>query len=287
MAETKNYEYELAVSLVIFQPERDRLLKTLQCVAESGLRVKIFIYDNSPEPVDMASVPFSHLQVTWDASNVGFGGGHNRNMEKGIGLAPYFLILNPDIYFEPKMLAEIIKRVQRDPDVGLAIPQICHPSGQMQPVNRRVPRPQDYAMNFLNAKMGPFLKSAKHSQYLLKDIDHGQSFVCPVISGCFMLFRSNILKQLQGFDCRFFLYFEDTDLSRRAARITKIVVFSDLKAYHHWHRGSHSDPKLFAYFVTSLVKYFNKWGWVSDKEREFLNAQLDYYSLPLSDYKGE
>ena len=45
----------------------------------------------------------------------------------------------------------------------------------------------------------------------------------PIVSGCWMMFRTVVLQQLGGFDPRFFLYFEDFDLSLRTSELSRIA----------------------------------------------------------------
>jgi len=81
------------------------------------------------------------------------------------------------------------------------------------------------------------------------------------ISGCFMLFRSSILQQLDGFDERFFLYLEDADLSRRAQTLARNRYYPANHVIHVHERGAHKSLKLLGYFGASVWRYFNKWGW--------------------------
>ena len=91
-----------------------------------------------------------------------------------------------------------------------------------------------------------------------------------------MFFRASVLAELGGFDERYFLYFEDIDLSRRAAERYLTVVFHDCVAYHHWQRGAYRDRRLFVVLIQSARRYFNKFGWFFDSKRRQLN-RVRYY----------
>ena len=82
-----------------------------------------------------------------------------------------------------------------------------------------------------------------------------------IVSGCFMLFRSDVLQQLAGFDPQFFLYFEDTDLSFRASSITHVAYVPSVKIIHHGGNVSKKGIKHILFFCHSMVKFFNKYGW--------------------------
>lgn len=82
-----------------------------------------------------------------------------------------------------------------------------------------------------------------------------------VASGCFMLIRTHLLFKLRGFDERFFLYLEDTDLSRRARKEGLIVYQPEFTVTHRWHRDSAHHMKARLRHTLSAIKYFHKWGW--------------------------
>ena len=274
--------YDLVISVVVYKPKIEQLRQTLRSLEKSNLKLKVAIFDNSQEPLDVRDLNISYaVDYFCSKKNLGFGHAHNQNIKKYVDQAPYVLILNPDVYFDPYLLNELLARMSADPAIGACIPRICHPQGHLQVVNRRLPRPIDFAISFVSHKLRTdVFKTQKYLHYQIADLDMSKPFVCPTISGCFMLFRGSVLKEVQGFDERFFLYVEDTDLSRRVSEKYKIVVFSDLVAFHHWSRGAYRSPKLFFTFIRSIASYFTKWGWFWDSQREILNAQVSYYKAP-------
>ena len=83
----------------------------------------------------------------------------------------------------------------------------------------------------------------------------------PIISGCFMLFRSEVLNQLGGFDPRFFLYFEDDDISLRTGEISRIARVPQVRIIHHGGHAARKGLRHIAIFARSAVKFFSKHGW--------------------------
>ncbi len=92
-------------------------------------------------------------------------------------------------------------------------------------------------------------------------------FELPVVSGCFMFCRSKALKEVNGFDDRFFMYFEDVDLSRRIGENYKNLYLPGVKITHGFNKASYKSLKLMKAHIASAVKYFNKWGWFLDGYR--------------------
>jgi GT2 family glycosyltransferase len=93
----------------------------------------------------------------------------------------------------------------------------------------------------------------------------------PFLSGCFMFFRTSALKQVGLFDERFFLYAEDTDLSRRMHQQFKTLFYPKAEIFHVHARGSYKNFVLTLHNLKSAAQYFNKWGWFYDPIRKEIN----------------
>ena len=111
-------------------------------------------------------------------------------------------------------------------------------------------------------------------RYEMYDLSQEVPSEVPSLSGCFLLAKSSALHAVGGFDERFFMYMEDVDLVRRLASIGKVVYFPNVSVIHEYGKGSYRNPKLLRYHLNSAVKYFNKWGWVFDRQRSKQNAAM-------------
>lgn len=273
--------YDLAISIVVYDPDKEWLLKTINsCLGNKDLDLVISVWDNSKTSLSFDLPNDPRIKYHFNrGKNLGFGGAHNKNFLRVGEDAYYYLALNPDIMFDSNLLTKMLLNMTKDTTVGLSIPKICYSSGEIQRVNRRLPRPQDCFFNYVSNKISftkPFL-APLCNHYLLKDIDLEEPFECPVISGCFMLFKSELFKKVGGFDERFFLYLEDTDIARRLSSIARTVVFSEAVAIHKWAQASHINLRMLITQIVSMVRYFNKWGWFFDEERTKMNRSVCYY----------
>lgn len=88
-----------------------------------------------------------------------------------------------------------------------------------------------------------------------------------------MLFDSDKLLALNGFDERFFMYMEDIDISRRCAEKFGAIYYPLAKVIHKHEQGSYKNPALLKAHLKSAFDYFNKWGWVYDRGRSSLNKK--------------
>jgi GT2 family glycosyltransferase len=75
-----------------------------------------------------------------------------------------------------------------------------------------------------------------------------------------MLGRTGCLARIGGFDERYFLYFEDYDLSKRIADLGAIVEVPTVRIQHFGGRTlSRGWPRI-RHFLKSGWLYFRRWG---------------------------
>jgi len=96
----------------------------------------------------------------------------------------------------------------------------------------------------------------------------------PYLSGCFLVFRIETLKDIGLFDERFFMYPEDIDISRRIAKKWDTIYYPFCTAVHLYGGASKRSLKMFKIHVINIVRYFNKWGWLFDNDRRIINNQI-------------
>lgn len=86
------------------------------------------------------------------------------------------------------------------------------------------------------------------------------------------MLRIDAIKEIGMYDEKFFMYFEDFDLSRRMHQTYKTVYFPDVAVFHGYEGGANKSFKLFKIFIKFMITYFNKWGWFFDNERKKMNT---------------
>ena len=254
-------------SIVIYKHTRAELERTLESLIQSPFITQIVLVDNDQS--DWAN-QLIHSKVIYLKSqgNFGFGSGHNLAIRKYAQQAEFFLICNPDIYFD---LAQFERFVQfaSGRSEGLFLPKIVYEDGEDQHGARLIPTP----LNLFARRFSKQLAIHLDRQYLLQDKRIDRPVFVPYLSGCFMLFRSDALLALQGFDERFFMYMEDVDLSRRCAEQFGTIYYPLAQVVHVYERASHKNSALLKAHLKSAYQYFNKWGWIYDAKRAQLNAQ--------------
>ncbi|MEN0664366.1 glycosyltransferase family 2 protein [Caldifermentibacillus hisashii] len=227
---------------------------------EPNIRVAVFDNNSSNEFRNKLKQYSDFANITFYHENNGFGFGHNYNLLNAD--EKYFLIFNPDIIVTKENLNNMVTVMENDESIALLVPKVLNEDGTIQHLMRRRVTVFDYALRFIPFDFVKKLFAKRLATYECRDIPQDRLVDINMGSGCFMLIRGDIYKEINGFDERYFMYFEDTDLCLMLKKRNRRVVYTPFSfVVHFYERGSHKNWKLFKIFVKSMVKFFNKWGW--------------------------
>ncbi len=264
----------VSASIVLYKTDERQLERLLNCVSRSGLINQVYLIDNSPNPAESNLFHLPFVKYIKCARNVGYGAGHNIALQESIHIYDYHFVLNPDIYFEPEAIHQMIARMHQDETIGQLMPKVVYPDGSLQYLCKLIPTPFDlFIRRFLS---GPFKEFArkKAENFELRFTGYNREMNVPYLSGCFMLFRVEALQVVGLFDERFFMYPEDVDITRRMHAQYRTLFFPTATIVHDHARESYKSKKMLWIHLTNLAKYFNKWGWFFDAERKAVNAKI-------------
>ena len=243
----------ITASIVLYNENLKTLKKTVESFLNIPLKKKLYLIDNSP--INRLEPHFKHLEIEYIfvGENVGFGKAHNLILDK-IN-STYHLILNPDIEFNPAVIPVLISELENNSDVSFITPKVVYPNKELQYVCRKHPT----FFDLINRKLKISKRAIFKNEYRNLDLD--SSFCPEFIHGCFMLFKTQGFKNLNGFDERYFLYMEDADLCRKIdEKGKKKLYFPKVEITHQHQKGSSKSIRLFFYHFSSAIKYFFKWG---------------------------
>ena len=263
----------ISVSIVIYKQEFEDIKSLLLALININIIFKVFLIDNSPTNELQSQLKYEKTEYVFLNKNIGFGAGHNIALKKAILLKMnYHFVINPDISFLPNTIEKIIEFLDKNPDIGLLMPKILYPDGSVQYLPKLIPSPFDLLVRRVNLFGKIFTKRLQ--KYELKQFSDSKTFDAPIISGCFSCFRIEIFQTTGLYDEQFFMYFEDFDLSRRINKHYRTTYYSEAQVFHEYERGAQKSPILLKIFIQSAVKYFNKWGWLKDRERFAINKAI-------------
>ncbi len=266
----------VSISIVLFNPD-NRVLHTIQNVLDATKNFEFLLYliDNSATNKfqNVINEKFNSDKIVYifNNKNIGFGAAHNIALRKEIDKATYHLILNPDVSFEETVLPTLVNFMETNKSVGSVMPKIIYPDGSIQYVAKLLPTPVD--LIFKRFIPTSFIEK-RMEQFQLKFTGYNKQMNVPYLSGCFMFLRMEALQSVGLFDERFFMYPEDIDLTRRIHQKYKTIFLPDVSVIHEHEQGSYKNFGLLKIHIINMIKYFNKWGWVFDKERRVVNKRV-------------
>ncbi|QRR09319.1 glycosyltransferase family 2 protein [Burkholderia sp. MS455] len=265
----------LSVSIVVYRPDRAQLEHTLTSlgaacdelrIARPGLPIILYLIDNGglgalPEAIESLRARGVACEIVSGQGNVGYGRGHNLAIERATGR--FHLILNPDIDLDRTTLSVGLAFLDAHTESGLVSPWIGDDEGGQQYLCRRYPSLTDLLVRGF-APAGVRRRFARRlDRYELRDRINSREVFWdpPIVSGCFMLFRTDVLKKLGGFDPRYFLYFEDYDLSLRTHDVARVAYVPSVRVIHHGGGASRKGLAHIRMFAASAFKFYNRFGW--------------------------
>ena len=187
-------------------------------------QMEILVIDNhsADDSVGILRNQINHPQVRIieTPANDGFGYGYNTGARYASG--KYLLINNPDKVMPEDGVEKLVQKLESDPSIGIIAPKLLHADGSRRLSMRRFPRIIDILSR--RSILGKIFPQCL-KRYLMTDADPEKAQeVDWVVGGCFAM-RRDIFETLEGFDERFFLFFEDTDLCRRVQEARKSIWY--------------------------------------------------------------
>ena len=277
----------LSVSIVLYRSDPVVLRATLGSLARAveflaggpapgrpgtcGAAAALYLIDNDsahaahrlvadPELAPLFAL-FDSVRVLDGHGNIGYGRAHNLVLPQLD--SRYHLILNPDVVLARESLRRALEYLDSHPEFGLLAPRVTDPAGHLQFLCRRYPSLLDLLVRgFLPRRWrAPF--ATRLARYEMRDLIGVVEVVPnpPIVSGCFMFVRTELLRDLGGFDPRYFLYFEDYDLSIRAASQSALVYVPSVEIEHGPGGAARKGWHHIRLFLVSAFRFFSSHGW--------------------------
>lgn len=255
---------KVSVAVVFYNPTREELLQTRQNIKAlmtlSNFQFNFYLIDNGSSTQKIEHAVFEEVKNVVNfielEENYGFGKGHNSVL--GQLDSEFHVIMNPDITLKDLTgFSKAIGYLVDHQDVVLLSPLVRDKrTGNIQYLNRKEPTVFDLFLRFL----GPCFFASRQQQFTKQADGYDHIQTEENATGSFMILRTAAFEELKGFDPRFFMYFEDTDLTVRLSKIGQVIIYPQFTVYHGWRRANHSIKGMMP-MIQSMVKYFNKWGW--------------------------
>lgn len=207
------------------------------------LEAVTIVVDNGSDEIFLTKPPscsLGKIEILRNKKNKGFSGGMNTGISYALeNGCDYVLTVNNDTVFDKSFLKHALEYIRHTENAGVFVPKIYFYPGSEYHYERYKPQDRGKVIWFAGGKMD--WKNLLPSHIGVDQVDNGQfdkQVQMDFATGCCMIYSREILESLGTFDDRYFLYFEDVDLSLRYKRAGKKLVFMPRAIL--WHKNAKS-----------------------------------------------
>lgn len=191
---------------------------------------------------------YPEIEIIENGENLGFAEGNNVGIERAVDDgADYVLPLNNDTIVDSEFIEELIKVAENDPKIGIIGPKIYYYNN---------PRIINSAGGIINWSTGVGKNIG------IGEIDACQFSDCSDVEylmGAAMLIKTELIREIGGFDKNFFLLLEDTEICVRAQKAGYRTVFCPTsKIYHKEGISGEKSPNSLYYMYRNRILFLKK-----------------------------
>ena len=208
----------------------------------SHLSIELILTLNIEEPFEFRESDFFYpVKIIRNQAPKGFGANHNQAFKASHG--DYFCILNPDIRLLDCPFPVLIESL-KNTGVGVVAPLVLSPAGSIDDSARHFPS--------LKKILSKLFTRRWTSDYALN--------IGPInvdwVGGMFMLLAKQTFERLNGFNERYFLYYEDVDICARLNLVgLTVMVNPAARVVHHAQHSSHRSLKYLRWHISRLYLF--------------------------------
>ena len=245
--------------VVVNYNAQEYLEECLQSIQEETREAgyQMVVVDNASQGPDLPPLRAKHpsLHLLLNKTNLGFATACNQGLRAHP--ADFYLLLNPDCRILDGAIDKSLGFLESHPQVGIVGCRVNNPDGSLQLACRRsIPRPSIALYRILKLSL-LFPRSRKFARYNLSYLDDGETHEVEAVSGSFLMFRHQVLRDIGYLDESFFLYGEDLDFCYRAIlEGWKVFYHPKAQIIHYKRRSSKQDTQTSAYHYYNAMEVF-------------------------------
>lgn len=215
--------------------------ETLRCLETLGDAVPVVVVDNGSQDgsIDLIQAARPDVPLIALDKNRGYAGGNNAGIAWALAQDfKWILLINEDALFLPEGLNRLLEAAAGDPHVGFIGPLIFH----------------DQPGNIIQSAGGLLDRRWRASHRGKNQVDSGQYHEVEQVhwlSGCVLLVRAQMIREIGMLDERFFLYEEELEWCLRASRAGwKSLFVPQAHAYHSGVSEDYQPMPYVTYYMT-------------------------------------
>ncbi|MEQ8409960.1 MAG: glycosyltransferase family 2 protein [Erythrobacter sp.] len=226
---------EISVIIVSFNT-REMTLKAIETLYEnaSDIALQVIVWDNASHDgsPDAIEVFFPQVELHRSPDNIGFAAANNRAAE--FATAEWILLLNSDTETLPGSIQNLLAFAEANAEAGIVGGRTIFADGSLNATScfNRVTLWSLLCSATMLSRLFPHSPVFNPERSVSRRMDRVQKV--DIITGCFFLLRTALWRKLGGFDLRYFMYSEESDLCLRAAKLGyRPMVTPDATIIHH------------------------------------------------------
>ncbi len=246
--------------VVVSYNTRELTLRALASARDAidGLDAALVAADNGSMDGTCAAVraAFPDVVLLENPDNPGYGAAINR--AAAALRSRHLCAMNADVVLEPASVVTLRRFLATNRACGLVGPALVYPDGRPQPSAKRFPT-LGLALGevFGLHALAPGNRCVRRFYY--DDRDLTSDAEVDTVSGAVMMIRAEAFETVRGFDERFRMYFEETDLCRRLRDGgCSVAVCPAARAVHRHGASTQQTPVRQVEYYLSYVRYFRK-----------------------------
>ncbi len=237
---------------------RDCLTSVVQNLDDLDAEVIVIDNASSDGSQEMVGREFQNVVLIKNKENVGFAAANNQGFR--IAKGEYVLLLNSDTIVHGDVLKQSVNYLVEHKSVGAMGCRVLNTDGSVQLTCSEFPT----LTNLLVMSSGLWkLKSPRwFGKYLMTDWQRDSERSVEVISGCYLLLRQEVIREVGPLDEHFFFFGEETDWCYRIRSADWQLMFAPVGEITHHGGGSVKklNHKRDLLLTNSKVKLHRKHG---------------------------
>ena len=254
----------VAVVIVSFNT-RELTLRAVDAVL-CGTRVpsEIIVVDNASKDGSVSALRerfHDRIAVVAGVENIGFARANNYGIARTV--SPYLWLLNSDTEAGAHTLEAAHDFMASHPNIAAGTPPLIYPDGRPQPCGGFFPSFSNIFFRFvpIHRALPVFLRSRLRLMAVVPRIVSPMGANIDYAAGASLFLRRDAFLSVNGFDERYFMYFEETDLCYRLHEAGHRVVAFPADPVMHVAGGSFRsayDPHREELFVAGLRAFVSR-----------------------------
>ncbi|PXY19832.1 N-acetylglucosaminyl-diphospho-decaprenol L-rhamnosyltransferase [Prauserella coralliicola] len=255
VTEPKTYGDGVAVVTVTYSPGEtlERFLDTLAKATDRDVRV-VLADNGSVDGAPEKAAERENVHLLRTGENLGYGTAANRGVAELDDSVGWVVIANPDLEWDPGSLDALLEVAKRWPRGGAFGPLIREPDGTVYPSARLLP---SLGRGVGHAIFGKIWRDNPWTRAYRQETGEPTERTAGWLSGSCQLVRREAFDSVDGFDPRYFMYFEDVDLGDRLTRAGWLNVYAPSASVMHigGQATSKASAKMLAAHHDSAYRY--------------------------------